>query len=282
MSVDVSPFEVAAASGVPGIRARGVARLRAERIAGQTVAMDIDEQGPLRLRFPRIRVADALETIIVNTGGGVVGGDRLQFEIEADEAASVSVSSQAAEKMYRSSGADAEISVRLVAGPRARLVWLPQEAILFDRARVKRSIEADIADDGSLTVCEGAVFGRAAMGERVQSGMLRDRWRVHRGGRLVFADALALDGSIAAMLDRPAVARGAIAVATLLQVAPDAESRIDAVRSTFEARAVEAGASAFDGMLVARFLAADGSAVRAAVLAAVSALGIVAPRAYTL
>jgi urease accessory protein len=282
MSVDVSPFEVAAASGAAGIRACGIARLKAERIAGQTVAMDVDEQGPLRLRFPRITVANALEAIIVNTGGGVVGGDQLQFEIEAGGGASVSITSQAAEKIYRSSGADAEISVRLAAAPRARLAWLPQETIVFDRARAKRSIEADVADDGSLTVCEAAVFGRAAMGERVEAGMLRDRWRVRRGGKLVFADALVLDGPIAAILDRPAIGGGAIAVATLLQVAPDAESRIDAVRSTFEAHAVEAGASAFDGLLAARLLAADGSALRATILSALSALGVAAPRAYTL
>jgi urease accessory protein len=244
--------------------------------------MELDEQGPLRLRFPRVRAADALEAVTVNTGGGVVGGDRLQFSIETGEGASVSVTSQAAEKIYRSSGAAAKISASLLAAPRARLVWLPQEAILFDRARVARTIDAEVAANASLTICESAVFGRTAMGERVETGLLRDRWRVRRDGKLIFADALTLDGSIASILDRPAIGAGATAVATLLHVAPDSESKIDAVRTTFDARAVEAGASAFDGILVARFLAADGSAVRAAILAALSALGVAPPRAYTL
>jgi urease accessory protein len=282
MSVDVSPFEVASFAGTAPLRAAGVARLKAERIAGQTVAMDVDEQGPLRLRFPRVRTTDALETVIVNTGGGVVGGDALQFEIEADEGASVAVTSQAAEKIYRSNGADAKISVRLKAAARARLGWLPQEAILFNRARVSRTIEADVAGNASLTICESVVFGRAAMGETVVNGLLKDRWRVRRDGKLIFADALTLGGEIEKTLSGPAVAKGAIAAGTIIQVAPDAEARIDAVRAAFEHDGVEAGASAFGGMLIVRVLAQDSIGLRAALLSTLAALGTLPPRAFTL
>lgn len=278
MSVDASPFDFVAAT----LRTDGVARLKVERISGESVAMEVDEQGPLRLRFPRVRASDALEAVIVNTGGGVVGGDRLTFEIEANERASVAVTSQAAEKLYRSSGANASISVHLTAGKNAALLWLPQESILFDRARVVRSIDADLAATASVTICESVVFGRTAMGERVASGLLRDRWRIRREGKLVFADALTLDGSVAKILDGPAVARGAVAMATLVHCAPDAESKIDAIRATFEREEVEAGASAFGGLLVARFVAPGALELRAAILAAVNAIGAVAPRAFSL
>lgn len=280
MSVDVSPFEAGAAT-VP-LRAEGVARVAAERIAGETVAMEIDEQGPLRLRFPRVRAAGALEAVIVNTGGGVVGGDRLAFAIEAGEGAEIAVTSQAAERVYRSSGADANISVRLAAAPRARLAWLPQESILFDRARVARVIDAEAAPDAALTICEPVVLGRAAMGERVAQGLLRDQWRVRRDGRLVFADALSLDGPIASIMSGPAVAKGAIALATLVHLKSGAETSVDAVRDALRGHEVEAGASAFDGMVIARMLAPDGSALRAALLATFAALGVVVPRSFTL
>src|SRR5690606_19065549 len=273
MSVDVSPFEVAAASGATALRAVGVARLKAERIAGQTVAMDIDEQGPLRLRFPRIATEGVLEGIMVNTGGGVLGGDRLEFAIEAGEGASVSLTSQASEKIYRSSGATAEISVTLKAQPRSRLAWLPQEAILFDRSRVARRIEADVARDASLTICESVVFGRTAMGESVLAGSIRDRWHLRREGKLVFAGALRLDGPVGTMLAGPAVAGGAKALGTLLQVAPDCELRLDAVRAALAQERAEAGASAFDGILVVRILAQDSLDLRAAILSTLSALG---------
>lgn len=282
MSVEVSPFELAdAAAGAP-LRTEGRARLVAERTAGQTIAVEVDEAGPLRLRFPRHAAPGTLETVLVNTGGGIVGGDRLQFEVEVGQGASVAVTSQASEKVYRSAGPAAEISVRLFAAAGSRLAWLPQEAILFDRARVTRSVEADVAGDASLTICEAVVFGRVAMGETVTNGMLQDRWRIRRDGKLLFADALKLDGPIEKILARTATAGGAIAMATLLQITPDAQTKIDAVRAALDAQEIEAGASVFDGMLIVRMLARGGFALRAAVVATLSAVATVPPRAFML
>ena len=282
MSVDVSPFEVARAADAQALRTVGIARLKTERIAGRTVAMEIDEQGPLRLRFPRVVEESVLECVMVNTGGGVVGGDRLEVEIETGEGASLALTSQASEKVYRSSGADAEISVALTAQPRSRLAWLPQEAILFDRARIARRIEAEVAGNASLTICESVVFGRTAMGESVVNGSIRDRWRVRRDGKLIFADALTLDGKVGKILAGPAIAGGATAVATLLQIAPDSEQRLDAVRAALAQEDAEAGASAFDGILIVRILAQDSLGLRAAILSTLSALGSEPPPAFSL
>jgi urease accessory protein len=282
MSVDVSPFEVASAAGPSALRAVGVARLKAELIAGQTVAMEIDEQGPLRLRFPRIAAEGVLEGVMVNTGGGIVGGDQLEFEIAAGEGASLSLTSQASEKIYRSDGTYAKISLLLTAQPRSNLAWLPQEAILFDRARVGRRIEADVAKDASLTICESVIFGRAAMGETVNAGSIRDRWHVRRDGKLIFADALTLDGPVGKILKKSAVAGGANAVATLLQVAPDCAERLDTVRAALAQQEVEAGASAFDGILIVRILAQESMSLRSAILSTLSALGANPPRAFSL
>ena len=282
MSVDVSPFEVAQAADAQALRTVGIARLKAERIAGRTVAMEIDEQGPLRLRFPRVAEEGVLECVMVNTGGGVVGGDRLEFEIEAGEGASLALTSQASEKVYRSNGADAEISVALTAQPRSRLAWLPQEAILFDRARIARRIEADVAGNASLTICESVVFGRTAMGESVVNGSIRDRWRVRRDGKLIFADALTLDGEVGKILAGPAIAGGATAVGTLLQIAPDCEQRLAAVRAALVQEDAEAGASTFDGIFVVRILAQDSLGLRAAILSTLTALGSEPPRAFSL
>lgn len=283
MSVNVSPFEAASLEADRStIRQKGIARLVAEKSAGQTAAIDIDEAGPLRLRFPRIMASDALETVLVNTGGGVVGGDRMQIEIETGEGAKVAFTSQAAEKIYRSTGPAASIEVKLKAGAKSALHWVPQETILFDRARAARTIEAGMAADATLTMCEAVIFGRSAMGESVENGTLRDRWRVRREGKLIFADALRLDGNIGKTLKLPAIASGGNAVATMVHIAPDAESKLDAVRASFEGQEIEAGASAFDGILIARIVASDGFPMRSAVLQALSAAGAAVPRAYTL
>ena len=279
MSVNVSPSDVKAGLP-PSLSAFGAVRLVARTVEGGTEAHEVAEAGPLRLRFPRL-AEDALEAILINTAGGIAGGDRLEIAIEAGEGSFVAVTSQAAEKIYRSIGPAARITLSLAARARARLDWLPQETILFDRARVACTLDAEVAADARLTICESIVFGRTAMDERVRSGSWRDRWRIRRGGRLVFADALNLDGGIEKILARPAVARNAAAVATLVQVAPDAETRLDALRGSF-ASDIEAGASGYDGIVVARLIAADGFLLRRALLAALDALDCTPPRAYTL
>ncbi len=282
MSVGAFPSEIGAAAGVAGLRAAGLLRIRAGRIAGQTVANDIDEEGPLRVRFPRIASEGVLEGVLVNTGGGIVGGDRLRFDIDVDAGAKLALTSPASEKIYRSGGEEAAIAISLRAGPRASLAWLPQESILFDRAHIVRRIDAEAAPDATLTICESIVFGRTAMGESVMTGAITDRWNIRRDGKLVLAEALRLGGAVGETLARPAIARGALGAATVVQLAPDAETKIDAVRAALELQEVEAGASAFDGLLVVRMLAADSIGLRATILATLSALGAPPPRAYSL
>jgi urease accessory protein len=282
MSVNVSPSEVAAPATLPAsIRASGVLKLVAMYTDSGSAAEDIAESGPLRVRFPRIR-EDRLEAILINTAGGIVGGDKLEFQVETREDASLSITSQAAEKIYRSNGLTSRISVSLKAEAGSELFWLPQETILFDRARIEREIEADVSSDGSLAICEAIVFGRDAMGEKVARGLLRDRWRICRDGKLIFADALTLDGDIKSTLNRVAAMNGRIAMATMVCVSRKAESRLDAVREALAGEGVEAGATAFDGMLVARILAGDSIALRASILSALGAAGTPPPRAYSL
>jgi len=282
MSVNVFPSEVAAPATLPAsIRASGALKLVVAHTDSGSAAEDIAESGPLRVRFPRIR-EDRLEAILINTAGGIVGGDKLAFEIETHEDASLSITSQAAEKIYRSNGLTSRISVSLKAERESELFWLPQETILFDRARVEREIEAEVAPGASLAICEAVVFGRDAMGEKVERGLLRDRWRVRRDGKLIFADAFALDGDMKAALNRRAALNGRIAMATMVCVAPDAMNKLDAVRDALTGEGVEAGASAFDGMLVARILAEDSISLRASVLSALEAAGTPPPRAYSL
>jgi urease accessory protein len=282
MSVNVSPSEVAAPATLPAsIRANGALKLVVAHTASGSAAEDIAESGPLRVRFPRSR-EDRLEAILINTAGGIVGGDRLEFQVETREDASLTITSQAAEKIYRSNGLTSRISVSLKAEAGSELFWLPQETILFDRARVEREIDADVSSEGSLAVCEAIVFGRDAMGEKVARGLLRDRWRIRRGGKLIFADALTLDGDIKTTLNRVATMNGRIAMATMVIVSRDATGKLDAVREALNGEGIEAGASAFDGMLVARILAEDSIALRASVLSALEAAGTPPPRAYTL
>ena len=171
--------------------------------------------------------------------------------------------------------------MRLGAERGAKLAWLPQETIVFDRAKVARKLDVDVAAEASITICEAVIFGRAAMGERVATGYFSDRWRIRRGGRLIFADTLKLAGEVDPILALRAVAHGASAVATIVQVAPDAEAKVDRVR-TISLPEVEFGVSAFNGLIIVRALARNGFELRRLILAILENLETPVPRAFTL
>jgi urease accessory protein len=259
-------------------RANGHIALSVAAVGGRTQRRRVDEDGSLRVRFPNA-ATEALEAVIVNTGGGMTGGDRFDVEIALAAGASLVAGTAAAEKIYRSTGPDAEVTVTLDVAEGARLAWLPQETILFDRARLSRRIDVDLAPSASLIMAEAVVFGRAAMGEAMKHGFFADRWRVRRGGRLIFADSARLDGAIAEKLGQPAVAAGGIAIANVL-IAPADDGKLAAMRALAEQFTGEVGISAWGGIAVARLCAKDGAALRHDLIALFAALGASVPRLW--
>lgn len=218
------------------------------------------ESGSLRVRFPH-RDGEMLDAVIVNTAGGMTGGDRFDLDIDVAAGAQVTVTTAAAEKIYRSLGPDTELYANLTVGAGGRLVWLPQETILFDRSRLRRKIDADLAADASLLMAEATIFGRSAMGESVVSGCFFDQWRLRVGGALVFADAVRLEGDIAQSLAERSVAAGGVAVASVVKI-PGDEENVAAVRAYQQDFVGEVGVSAWNGVLAARCVAANGAALR--------------------
>jgi urease accessory protein len=218
----------------------------------------LHQAGSARVRFPR-PAAEAIEAVLLNTAGGLTGGDRLDIAISLSRGAQASVTTAAAEKVYRARDAEpALVSVSLTLEHGAHLYWLPQPTILFNRARLRRRTEIVLADDASLLALEILIFGRAAMGEQVALGAVYDAWRVRRAGALVFADTFRLEGAIAEILRHEATLNGARANALLLYVAADAAERLDAVRARTQALGAAAGASTFNGLLVVRAIGDDG------------------------
>ncbi len=247
------------------VRARGGIRVVLGTRQGRTVALERAESAGYRVRFPRHHGAaspDSCEAVLINTGGGMAGGDRLRAEFLLGAEASAVVTTQSAEKIYRSQGPEAEIEVALRLGPGSRLDWLPQETILFSGSRWRRSLSADIAPDAALTLLESTMFGRTARGEVVDTGSVHDRWRIRRDGRLVFAENVRLADHPARHLLAKASGSGARALATILHVASDAEARIDEVRGILADATSECGASAWNGMILVRFVADNAQELR--------------------
>lgn len=241
-------------------RAIGGLRLSVSQERGASQIRTLRQSGSLKMLFPR-PAGTALEAVVLNTSGGLTGGDRMQIAVEAEAGAHVTLSSQAAERAYRAlGGARAEVSLELKAGPGARIDWLPQETILYDGAGLSRSLQAELAGDARLLLVEPVIFGRTAMGEVIRSGSFRDRWQIRRAGELVFADSLTLADDMARQLARSGVAGGAGAMASVLFVGPDAAARLTGLRMLLPATA---GCSLIrDGVLFTRMLAGDGFDLR--------------------
>ena len=259
-----------------GNRARGRIALAAAASGAATRPARVAEEGSLRVRFPGTR-ARGLEAVIVNTAGGIAGGDQLDVTVAVGEGARLAVTTTAAEKVYRTLGPAAAIDLRLTVKPGGALFWLPHETILFDRARLRRTIEADVVEGGRMVLAEAIVFGRTAMGEVVEQGSLFDRWRIRHGGSLRFAETVRLDGPVAETLQHRAVAAGALAVATLLML-PGDETMLAAVRAV-PVRS-EVAASAWNGLAVVRIVAKDAAWLRQDLVAVLTAMGVPLPRLW--
>lgn len=261
-------------------RTEAEAQARFSRAGSRTEPSSLFETGGLRWRFPRSK--NPCEAVLVNTGGGVAGGDSYRIALALDAAAEVEATTTAAEKIYRSEGQSARIATALSLGRGARMLWLPQETILFDGARLERTLDIDMVADADLIAVEMLVFGRLAMGETSIAAGLSDLWRLRRGGKLVFADATRINQA-GETLDRPPCGARARAVATLLAAAPDIEARLPNLRAALDVHGaeVEAGASAFDGLIVSRFVSRSPARLREATIAAILALsGRLPPRLW--
>ncbi len=274
-------------------RAEGTVRLRFAADGERSRLDRCYQRGSMKARFPRQHDTPVPEAVLLNTAGGITGGDRFSVTAELDAGAALTLTSQAAERVYRSSGGEGHVDVSLTLGSGSKLAWLPQETILFDGGRVTRTLDAVMETDAALVLCESVILGRAAHGETVREGLLRDRWRVRRGGKLVYADNLTLDfpetldfpglgGGGGAATDGAATLAGGRAFASLLIVAPSAEGLVDAARAALDTCPVTSGASAWDGMLAVRLVAADGMALRTSIMTLVMATATRLPRAWSI
>lgn len=273
-------------SGLPGPRrqrAHGRIALAIERMGERSGLRRLAESGSSRLRLPRNGGRGPPEAVILNTAGGVAGGDRFDVAIDLGPGSKLVATTAAAERIYRSDGTLATIATRLTLAAGAHLAWLPQETILFDAARLARRLDVDLDPGAAALLYEATAFGRAASAERVRDGVYEDRWRVRRGGRLVYADTLRLAGPISDLLDRPPVAAGGRALATLLYVAHDAEARLEEARERLAGAASECGASAWNGCLAVRWIAPAIEPLRADAARFITAFrGAPMPRVWSL
>ncbi len=250
------------------IRAHAEVGLGVKLRAGRSVLDKLHQSGGAKARFPKRADRAAVEAVLINTAGGMAGGDRWSIQADVAAGAHAVMTTPAAERIYRAiDGETTRMSIALTVGAGAQLDWLVQETIVFDRAALARSIDVAMAPDAKLTLSEILVFGRAAMGETLSRGAVRDRWRIRRDGRLVHAEDVRFGdqghGGLDGLQRTAAVLGEARCSAGLVHVARDAEDKIETVRQAIAPFADYVAASAWDGRLVVRTVAPDLQLARA-------------------
>ncbi|WP_235919307.1 urease accessory protein UreD [Aureimonas psammosilenae] len=228
----------------------------------------LHQAGCLKLRFPRLPDG-RLEGVLINTSGGLTGGDRIEQSFEAADGAALTVTTQAAERIYRASSGDARVATSLRVGEGGHLAFLPQETILFDGGRLRRNLDIELAPGAGLLISESVILGRALMGEVVREGLFRDSWRVRRNGRLVFAEEARIEGSVEALASRRAALGEMRAFATILATIPEGGADLEAARDLV---GDTGGASVVDGFLVVRLAAPSGFTLRKRLMPLLAAL----------
>jgi urease accessory protein len=226
--------------------------------------VDVFQRSPIRILFPRACGAAVEEAVLINTGGGIAGGDRLEYSVTALSGASIAVTSQAAEKVYRALSEPARIATRLIACEAAKLAWLPQEAIVFNGARLSRKTVIELSSGAELLALEWLVLGRAAHGEKMASGHIADGWRVKRDGRLIWADTFRVTDEIFEQLHRKGLLSNCKAVGTLIYFGPSLDARLEFLRAIAPSLECHCAATSVGGLIVVRFAAQAPSDLRLA------------------
>jgi urease accessory protein len=236
-------------------RADGSGRIVLSGSENGTRIKEVFQRSPLRILFPSTVAGAVEEAVLVNTAGGIAGGDRLECDVTALSNACFAVTSQAAEKVYRALNAPARIATRLKVCEAAKLAWLPQETILFNWARLSRTTEIELTHGAELLALEWLVLGRAAHGEEITGGHITDRWRVKKDGRLIWADSFRATDETFPHLHRKALLSDCKAFGTLVYFGPHLDARLEFLRDIAPSLGCYCSATSVSGLIIVRFAA---------------------------
>lgn len=249
-------------------RSRGVGRLRVSSsdIANKSPQIrTLYQEGCAKIRLPKT-YGSTCEAIMINSSGGMTGGDVLDWEFVAQDNCNLTITTQACERIYKSNSGAAVMHVSLDAGAGASLNWLPQETILFDQGALERKLDINLATSAKALILESIIFGRKAMGEVVKSGALHDRWRVRVDGKLVHAEDFRISDNVDEQINSPAFTNGNIALATLLSISAHNEKTELQLEAARKIIGNNGGASFWQvnetGKLLARIIAKDSYELR--------------------
>ena len=290
LTMNAAPIRPLPASArAPAQRASGTGRISFKSGPADNTKLDrLYQHGCAKVRLPRVYGSKAAEAVLINSSGGLTGGDEMHWHLSCATGSHAVATTQACEKIYKSTGGEAKVTTSITLAPQSRLDWLPQETILFDQARLARNLNVNLQGKARFLALEAVLLGRLAMGEQVRQLRFSDHWTIFRDGKLTHKENLKLDGNVSALGATTPVLNGHLAFATLCHIGPETSEHLDhlsnAIRTLLDChKAVYGGVSAFSGKLLVRMTAPTGLELREALIPIINILraGEPLPRVWT-
>jgi len=235
-------------------RSRGCLEVSFIEVEGETTLSNLHQSGSLKALIPN-SFTSGKEAILINTGGGIAGGDQFSLSIYGGNNTETWITSQASEKVYKSTGDTSRVEINLTLGENSSLYWCPQEMILFDNSRLCRTMNVNLENTSNLLMVENIIFGRIASGEFITNCYFSDQWRVRRNQKLVLAENFLFTGSDS--LNGKANLGNNNCVCTIIYVSSHSEGYLAQVREIMTERRIVGGASSWNNCLVVRLVAED-------------------------
>ncbi|MGR9085504.1 MAG: urease accessory protein UreD [Gammaproteobacteria bacterium] len=184
-----------AVNGGPNPRPGWQARLQLDFSVRQnrTVLSHRSHRGPLVVQRPFYPEDSVCHVYLLHPPGGVVAGDCLDLCAAVADGGKVLLTTPAAGKFYRSSGAAAHQSVAIRIDHGASMEWLPQETIVYDGAILTSGMRIDLDDNARFIGWEIYAFGRPAAGEDFRSGNALLNWSIYRSGKPFHIERMQVD-----------------------------------------------------------------------------------------
>ncbi len=174
---------------------QGAIDLKFQVQAEKTILQRSYAHAPLKIQRPFYPEPNICHAVILHSAGGMVGGDRLTYQIGLEPDSQALITTAAAAKIYRSNGAFAQQQISIELGDNAHLEWLPQETIIFDRAQYQQNLRVDLGARATFCGWEIVRLGRSARQETFTHGCWENALEVWQAGKPLWIDRQRITGA---------------------------------------------------------------------------------------
>ena len=214
--------------------------------AGRSVARH-QHHGPLRILQSLYPEGDAVcHNVLVHPPGGLVGGDTLELNVSVGEGAHGLITTPGATRFYRSAGEAAVQRSHLQLAERARLEWLPLEAIAYNQCHAENHVTLTLAAQAECIGWDVTALGLPHADQPFEQGHFLQHIEVPG----VWLERGLIQASDQRLLHSPLGLAGQCCVASIFFVSGSAWERarrqevLDVARSVIGAHTLHASAGA--------------------------------------